>query len=131
MTPGFQSDDFTVSTSDGRNFVLLNSVVFIAKDGTKWTIPAGATSDGASTPRFTWDVLPPFGVYWRAAVLHDAAYRGTLLDAEGGEANLPKDKCDDLLMEAMELCGVSEADRWVIYRGVKDAGGAAFAEDRA
>lgn len=131
MTPGFQSDDFTVSTSDGRNFVLLNSVIYIAKDGTKWIIPADTTSDGASTPRFTWDVLPPFGAYWRAAVLHDAAYRGTLVNADGGEANLPKDKCDNLLLEAMELCGVDIIDRQAIYQAVRLAGGEAFSEDRA
>lgn len=130
MNHGFQSTDFTALTSDGRNFMLLNSVEYVAKDGSRWVIPSGATSDGASTPREVWDIIPPFGAYWRAAFLHDAAYRNTLLDSGGRVANLPKERCDDLLNDAMEACGVDIIDRQAIYQAVRLAGGAAFAGDR-
>lgn len=136
MNPGFQNLPLEVSSSDGRNFVLLKDAVYVSKDGTRYVMPAGATSDGASTPREMWNVLPPFGVYWPAAVLHDCAYRNTLLIDEKTmeapfRASLVKDACDKLLLEAMESLGVNEIERSVIYSGVCLGGQPSFNKDRA
>jgi len=79
MNPRFQNLPLRVSSLDGRNFVLLADVFYVAGDGTRYCLPAGATSDGASTPPEVWPLVPPFGKYWPAAYLHDAAYRNTLL----------------------------------------------------
>ncbi|MDE2097293.1 MAG: DUF1353 domain-containing protein [Patescibacteria group bacterium] len=133
MKTGFQSDVMVVTTADGRNFTLLSPTDYLATDGTLYRIPVGATSDGASTPPALWPVLPPFGRYWRAAVLHDAAYRGTLerqVDGVWESANLPKAACDELLKEAMEGLGVDKAQVLEIYEGVHLGGGTAFAVDR-
>ena len=130
----FENLPFRVSTQDGRNFALLADAFYVAKDGTRYCLPAGSTSDGASTPPEIWPLIPPFGLYWPAAFLHDAAYRNTLLvcDAAAGraKANLPKDKCDALLLEAMETLGVGLVERHTIYDGVVIAGNSSFEADR-
>ena len=126
MSPGFNFLPFQVASSDGRNFVLQESVIYVTQDGSKsYLMPAGATSDGASTPPEIWINFPPFGSYWPAAFLHDCAYRGTLQNTDGTLAMLPKDECDKLLLDAMVACGTHQFTRDAIYDGVALAGQAA------
>jgi len=124
MQPGFQltnPDGIAVRTKDGRNFTALESFGFLSKSGELVTVPAGATSDGASTPRILWREIPPFGLYWLAAFLHDWLYRCS---------QKPKEECDNLLKEAMESLGVSEFETVTIYEGVHWGGQDSFNEDR-
>ena len=139
MKTGFQNLPFQVSTFDGRNFIALQPIDYIALDGTQYRIPIGATSDGASTPPILWekfnrDWIPPFGSYWPAAYLHDAAYRNSLLFWNGASfvtAALPKDKCDSLLLESMDSLGTHDITKEEIYKGVVAMGTCSFATDRA
>lgn len=134
MTQGFQNLPLEVSTRDGRNFVLLKESVYVAKDGTQYCLPFGAESDGASTPQAIWNLIPPFGPYWPAAVLHDCAYRNTLQIWNGSDwvkASLSKNECDDLLLEAMASLGVGMVERETIYEGVVIGGTSSFEKDRA
>ena len=145
MNPGFQNLPFAVSTVDGRNFIVRQPVVYVTKAGTIYRIPVGATTDGASTPRGTWNLYPPFGPYWNAAVLHDAAYQNTLekavagltidnaadaADCQWSKANLEKPDCDALLLEACELTQVDWLQRKIIFDAVKDFGETAYENDR-
>lgn len=128
--PGFNDLPFKVSSSDGRNFILLEEVIYQTADGKLYIMPAGAGSDGASTPPEIWLNFPPFGTYWPAAYLHDCAYRGTLLNMDRTPAMLSKDDCDNLLKEAMVVCGTHEFTRIAIYEGVALGGQPAFDTDR-
>ena len=118
----FIQSAFKVSTNDGRNFVLLEDVTYICKSGETITIPAGATSDGASTPQAIWNLLPPFGKYWRAAFLHDYLYR---------LSGRQKSFCDSILLEAMDGCGVDLITRETIFKAVSSFGDAAYLADLA
>jgi hypothetical protein len=120
--PGFSTTTLKVETSDGRQCVLIEPFTFTAKDGTVITVPAGTTSDGASTPRAIWAELPPFGRYWPAAYLHDSLYR---------DSSYHKDFCDAVLLEAMESLGVHEIIARVIFEGVALGGQISFDKDRA
>jgi len=42
---------------------------------TTFIVPVGFETDYASSPRFLWWLVPPFGPYTKAAVLHDWLYR--------------------------------------------------------
>ena len=133
MPARFQNTPFKVSTMDGRNFTLLADVYYLAADGTRYCLPAGAMSDGASTPREIWTLIPPFGPYWPAAFLHDAAYRNTLLVWNGAawvKAALARGQCDALLLEALAALGVGALERQAIYDGVVLGGASAFNSDR-
>lgn len=118
---GFDKDMLTVKTIDGRFFILCEDLTFTRKNGEQITIRAGTTTDGASVPRILWTEFPPFGSYWKAAVLHDYLYRVT---------NKPKPICDDILLEAMETLNVPLFQREAIYLGVKHFGSKAFDKDR-
>jgi len=118
----FKNKSLKVESVDGRNFTLLEPLVYEARNGEVITIPVGAATDGASTPQAMWNVLPPFGKYWMAAVLHDGLYR---------LMKQPKARCDDLLLEAMLSLGVDEREAGIIYAGIKVGGWASFEEDRA
>ena len=70
-----------VRSADGRNFELLCSFDYVARDGRRFRAPIGAVSDGASTPPELWTLLgqqwlAPFGTYWPAVFIHDGGYRG-------------------------------------------------------
>ena len=131
MSPGFNNLPFKVSSSDGRNFILLEDVIYLTQDGSKsYIMPAGASSDGASTPPEIWLNFPPFGTYWPAAYLHDCAYRGTLQTLDGKLAMLSKNDCDELLKDAMIACGTHQFTRDAIYEGVALAGQSSFDSDR-
>lgn len=58
---------------DGRSMELLQPVHYTGPDGSKWTAPKGAVTDGASIPSSLWSVVgSPFsGKYRTAAVIHD------------------------------------------------------------
>jgi hypothetical protein len=131
----FQSQDLAVRTSDGHNFTLLEPLVYQANDGRVFRAAIGATTDGASTPSIGWNLLPPFGQYWRAAVIHDSAYRVTLeqqrMDGTWVRVALPKDQADALLLEAMESLGVDFETRETIYEAVTKLGDSAWLGDAA
>jgi hypothetical protein len=136
MKFGFLSDRFPVETSDGRHVTLLGDIDFRAPNTALFRLPKGAESDGASTPRLLWIDLPPFGAYWRAAVLHDLAYRDLLLwlnphTTLWQKASLTKSQCDALFLAAMMLDRVTAINRDRLYQGVHLAGWRSFKEDRA
>ena len=117
----FQQTPMKVETDDGRYVTLLQPYNYLCRSGELITIPAGTTSDGASTPPALWVTIPPFGKYWKAAVLHDYLYRIT---------KRPKAECDSILLEAMESLGVNEIEAHAIYEGVHLGGEISFEEDR-
>lgn len=128
---GFQTNYFIVATIDGHNIVLFQDVTYIAKNGTVYILPKFAISDGASTPQAIWNIYPPFGLYWKAAILHDCAYRNTLLLADRTRANLSFEASNYLLKEAMQISGDGDLTIFNIYEGVAIGGLAAFNHDRA
>lgn len=110
-----------VRTHDGRTFTVEEEFSFKAFDGRTWVIPPTAETDGASTPSFIWNIIPPFGKYWAAAVVHDFLYRCT---------KEPKEYCDLIFLNDMLARGVPVMERYEIYEAVKLAGESAFEKDR-
>lgn len=119
----FTGDSVAVQTSDGRTFRLLEPLVYVSpQHGSTTTVPAGFESDGASTPQLVWEIVPPFGQYFRGAVLHDWLYR---------ETYLPREYCDSLFCEAMAALGVPDPMRETIHAAVRLGGAGPFNRDRA
>lgn len=126
-----------VSTEDGRNSVLLEDKEIEVSDGdivTRYKMPAGASSDGASIPEFLWSLgLPPFGVYWAPAFAHDTAYRGTLLEFHDGDwvpAMLDEAASNELINALMFCTGTDSRVRLAIYTALQKFGFKAFNDDR-
>ena len=116
-------------TRDGRNFVLEEDLTFIRPaevGGAAIRVPAGSTTDGASIPEPLWSAgFPPFGPWWMAAVLHDAAYHRQTVP------EIPNRQTADLVFwEAMVALGVEASIARTIYAGVRAGGQHAWDENR-
>lgn len=73
MIPQGEPVVFAAWARDGtRDMYLIYPVVYIDPDGNELTIPAGFKTNGLSTPRFFWRLVPPFEPLSReASVVHD------------------------------------------------------------
>jgi hypothetical protein len=81
-------------------------------------VPPGFETDGASVPRPLWSLLPAWGRYSRAAVVHDRLC--TLLNAGTPHAEAPDRRhADAIFYEAMKVCGVSPIIRFVMWLAVR------------
>lgn len=111
----------------GLPFTLLQDLVYLSKVGApegkinKITVPVGFKTDLASIPRIMWNILPPFGKYDAAAVVHDYLYQYN---------GVSRKQADDVLCEAMQILGVSRVTRLVIYSGVRVGGWKPWGEYR-
>ena len=126
---GFLKSYADIRTSDGRNATLLQPIYFQRPDavgGDIYKVPVGATTDGGSEPPIFWPIgFAPFGSdTWLGYLLHDAAFRGTIvpLVTEFEVANL-------LLYEALSCLGCAEFKRRAIYAGVTSKAGRAVWDD--
>lgn len=131
MTAGFRETEIAIRSGNGRDDVLVDPLHFVSGDGTTYRVPAGSTTDGMSTPG-PLHALPgfePTGRHWFSAVLHDAAYRGTLEVSHFGKfipAHLTRKQADDLLGEALATQGVPRIRRAVIHTALRLFGGPNF-----
>lgn len=85
------------------------------------SVPSGFKTDLASVPQIFWNILPPFGKYSEAAVIHDYCYRTHLVS---------RAVADGLLRTGMILCRVPRWQRFVIYWAVRIFGGHAYADGK-
>ena len=104
---------------EGGTFVLVEALSYeSAVLGGVLVVPPGFPTDFASIPRGLWNILPPVGKYDPAAVCHDKLYR----DGAFQEQPIDRGTADRVLREAMEACGVSDLQRWLIYSGLRIGG---------
>ena len=82
------------------------------------TVPAGYLTDGASVPQLLWNLIPPWGSYGQAAVVHDLLCEYLAIVVAGELVSITRKSCDEIFYESMGVLGVPKWKRWVIYRGV-------------
>lgn len=96
-----------------RAWELLEPVVYQG-DRQRFTVPAGFRTDFASVPRvFVW-LLPRYGVFTRAAILHDHLVRSGVVG---------RSDADGLFRRAMRELGVSFVRRWMMWAAVRLSSG--------
>lgn len=108
--------ELKVMPLDEGNWVLLESFNYFLgseKSGMFIKVPQGFVTDFASVPRLFWTILPPWGRYGKAAVLHDYMYQNVLFN---------RLLCDSIFYEAMTVLQVPRWQRWIIYLGVRIGG---------
>ena len=84
-------------------------------------MPAGFETDFASVPRLFWRVVPPWGRYSPAAVVHDYLYH------TGKVSRLAADR---LFLELMAALGVPLWKRQIMYWAVRLGGWLAWNASR-
>jgi hypothetical protein len=126
----FTSDLKVSPLNDGRRWKLLEEFDYYlcdTPDGAVIHVPQGYVTDFASIPQIFWNILPPWGVYGKAAVIHDYLY-----GIQGNYANKPKPQiftrkeCDLIFLDAMKVLGVNWLTRRIMYSAVRTFGGFAW-----
>lgn len=105
---------------DGRNWQLAHPFGFWTPRAGLVPVPTGFKTDLASIPQLFWNILPPFGKYTEAAVIHDYLYRTHI-----GTRKV----ADQTLLAGMKVCHVPRWQRVVIYLAVRWFGGMAWRDD--
>lgn len=82
------------------------------------TVPEGYLTDGASVPKVFWNIIPPWGKYGQAAVVHDILCEYLTVVKNGRPERITRARCDEILNEAMYALGVPDATRMTIYGAV-------------
>jgi hypothetical protein len=123
------NNELLVRTRDGHNVQLEENLIYRTDELVLLRMPKGSRSDGASTPRSVWALIPPFGDWWLPSILHDGGYHGVLEKFENGvwvPANLTREQTDWLYFEAMTSTQTDSATKRIIYTAVVAAGGSSF-----
>lgn len=90
-------------------------------------VPVGFVTDFASIPRILWVLLPPWGKYGKAAVIHDYMYtehKHSVFSVEGVESfvQIDRKQADDIFLQSMEVLGVNVITRYAMYAAVRTFG---------
>lgn len=93
---------------------------FIGSENSKrWiTVPAGYLTDGASVPRIFWSIIPPWGAYGQAAVVHDILCEYLSIVVSGKIVPITRQRADEIFSEAMAVLKVPQRDISLISEGV-------------
>lgn len=103
-------------------FLLLDGLYYEGREDI-FVVPAGFVTDFASVPRFATWLIPRFGKYTKAAILHDwLCVR--LANEHSGPLTGPIPRAsavdtDGLFRRVMREEGVSWLQRWLMWTGVR------------
>lgn len=109
--------------ADGRTWVLLRPFGYeVGAEGSGDAVECGIgfMTDFASIPRPFWTILPTWGKYGNAAVIHDWLY---------WSKERPRHAADHIMPEAMAVLAVPSWQRYPIYWAVRIFGGMAWARN--
>lgn len=109
----FLTDDFVIRSYGDEKFILVQSLMYKGKDQT-FEVPPGHYTDFASVPKvFTW-LIPRYGAYTRAAILHDYFCDTDIVSRRDA---------DGLFRRILRELGVSFVRRWMMWGAVRAASG--------
>jgi hypothetical protein len=72
-------------TTDGCHGTLIEDFSYYTNDGEIFTVPAGYTTDFATSPWWAWSIFPRIGTYTKAAVFHDWCYDNAIKTKKNGQ----------------------------------------------
>jgi Protein of unknown function (DUF1353) len=108
----FLQGDVNVKQIDARQWQLVEPVRYAGRDES-FTVPAGFRTDFASVPTvFVW-LIPRYGVYTKAAILHDFLCE---------EHPVSRSDADGIFRRALRELGVSVLRRWMMWAAVRAGG---------
>jgi hypothetical protein len=111
--------------ADGRTWIIRQEFGYdVGAQGSddQITVPVGFQTDFASIPRPFWVILPQWGKYGSAAVIHDWLY---------WDQNRSRAASDAVLLESMVVSKVGFLVRYAIYTAVRLFGWLAWYRNQA
>ena len=103
---------------DGESWVLLEPFTYHVgsyPSEIHYTVPKGFITDFASSPKFVWWLVPPWGKYGKASVVHDYLIRAK----PAYPVSLTRKYVDDIFLEAMLVLKVPRWKAQLIYYAVR------------
>lgn len=82
-------------------------------------VPRGYLTDGASVPRMFWNIIPAWGEYGQACVLHDYLCEYNYYFDGLNSFTLSRKKVNKIFDDSMRVLNVSNSKRFLIYNGVE------------
>lgn len=82
-------------------------------------IPAGFLTDGASVPRPFWWMIPPWGTYGQAAVLHDILCETGVMFQNEIPYQVSRKEADFIFRDAMKAANVGIVERALMFVAVR------------
>jgi hypothetical protein len=98
---------------DGKTWIIRSDFGYDVGEedsGETINIPVGFMTDFASVPRLLWTLIPRWGRYGNAAVVHDFSY---------WKQSYSRRRADDLFLEGMMVLAVPKLQRMIIYYAVR------------
>lgn len=108
--------------ADGQRARLTRPFKVKLKSGYIVEVPEGFETDFASVPRFFWRIVPPWGRYSPAAVVHDYLYQTGMFS---------RIKSDRIFLFLMKKLGVPLWKRQTMYWAVRIGGFKSWNECRS
>ena len=113
----FLHSQVVVQEIDANTWLLLEPIKYQGRHQ-QFTVPAGFETDFASVPKaFTW-LIPRYGIYTKAAILHDFLC---------ATKPIGRNDADGIFRRAMRELGVSFLRRWMMWAAVRAGCGLAGA----
>ena len=112
---------------DGKTWVLQRAFTYHIDEvgsGKMIKVVPGFMTDFASIPRIFWGILPKWGKYGNAAVVHDWNYWMQELN------NVDRKQSDQIMLQGMGVLGVPKWQRFFIYYAVRWFGGLAWKRNK-
>ena len=109
----FEPGSLTVSRVDADTWALVDDLVYKGRRD-RFVVPAGFRTDFATVPRVVSWLVPRFGTYTLAAILHD--WLCTVGIATG---QVTSREADGLFRRIMRESGVPVLRRWLMWAGVR------------
>jgi len=108
--------------SDGRRWKLHRSFTYHV--GSEYSnmvvvVPAGSITDFASIPSIFWSLLPSWGKYGKAAVVHDWLYHQHNILSRGSKSSITRKEADIIFYEGMLVSGTRRWKAEVMYWAVR------------
>ena len=111
---------------DGRRWRLNRSFLYCIGEADSTNVVvvmAGFVTDFASVPRPLWWLIPSWGKYGKAAVIHDYLYQTHAIQIKykGLYTKLivTRKEADDIFLEAMGVLNVAKWRKTVMYKAVR------------
>ena len=99
--------------SDGRTWIIVSPFSYEVREGETIIVPSGFKTDFASVPRPFWWIIPQWGKYGSAAVVHDLLYQTGIRKRK---------EADTIFLQAMKESNVGWLTRYIMYWAVRAFG---------
>lgn len=118
---GIQYSDYASKKLKKDYWVVKKGFIYYLDDSfTSYVyVPKGYLTDGASVPRMFWNIIPPWGSYGQACVLHDYLCEHYYYFDGLNSFTLDRKNVNKIFNDAMKVAEVPTGKRKLIYAGVE------------